>query len=87
MSTALTKVSCPEVGPGAVTLHSSSQEEEHIRNTRIKAFSVGQDHPWQRIVPFTEGLVKSPTTLNNIDTYCLSNTLTSSDTLVTVFTA
>lgn len=63
------------------------QEEEHIRNTRMKAFSVGQDHPWQRVVPFTEGLVKSPTALNNIDTYCLSNTLTSSDTLVTVFTA
>jgi NADH:ubiquinone oxidoreductase subunit F (NADH-binding) len=53
----------------------------------MKAFSVGQDRPWQRVVPFTEGLVKSPTTLNNIDTYCLSNTLTSSDTLVTVFTA
>ena len=87
MSTALNKVSCPEVGPGAVTMRSSSQEEEHIRNTMIRAYSVSQDHLWQRVVPFTEGLVKSPTTLNNIDTYYLSNTLTSSDTLVTVFTA
>ena len=86
MSTAFTTYLCPVLGPGAIDPPSSSQEETHITNTKKRPYSLCKDLTRQRVVPFTTGLVKRPISLNNFDTYCLSNTLTSSVTLVDVFT-